>query len=130
MSSANELIIRPGTLFLFVLIAALGIGMFTWASDYMTQTGEQSLEEQRQAIDCSGLDVDFRGNSTNETHTTFYIEFDQPVEAAIAEFSGEINYTHTETDFRTGELRGFSAPFHDIDGLNVYVQNCDRVFAR
>lgn len=130
MALTNELIIRPGTLFLFVLIAALGIGMFTWASDYMQTSGEQSLEEQRKAIDCSGLEINFRGNSTNETHTTFYIEVDQPVEAAVAEFSGEQNYTHTETDFRSGELRGFSAPFHDIKSLKVYVRNCERVFVR
>jgi len=50
-------LLKPGTLLLFVFMAAFGFGVYSWASTSLIETREDSLNDQNNAIECSTLEI-------------------------------------------------------------------------
>ncbi len=130
MGFGDSWIIKPGTVFMFAVIAVFGFGMYSWASTHLEDTGERSIEEGRQAIGCSTLDVDIEEFDVNETHTRVFFQPNKDVENVYVRFRGEENVTRVVESVSAGNIVRSSAPSTNFQKVSVKVDGCERIFSQ
>jgi len=125
----GNFLIRPGTLLLILVIGLVLFGLFNWASDTFSQTEEQSLENQENAIRCSNLNIDIIEGSRNSTHEVVYIQANQPIDSLLVEFEGSGNHTELIENVEKSSIVEASAPMETVKRVRVRVSGCNRVFS-
>lgn len=128
MNRPGSLLFRPGTIFLFVMIALMGFGMYTWANTSIGKTSEQSIQSQNNAIECSGLEITEEGIKTTQNQTKVFFEVNRDVEQVDLNFEGEINVNKSVEDVERGEIRTVAANISNMSSVSLKTPRCDQVF--
>jgi len=79
-------LLKPGTLLLFVFMAAFGFGVYSWASTSLIETREDSLNDQNNAIECSTLEISNAGIQTTENGVKLFFESNKDLEHVNVNF--------------------------------------------
>ncbi len=131
MGYGDNWLVKPGTVFMFVLMLVFGVGMYTWASSHLEDTGRSSMKEGREAIECSTLDIDIEEFDINETHTRVFFQPNTDVENVYVRFrGGEENVTKVEKSVSAGNIVRSTAPFTDFETVSVKADSCERIFSQ
>ncbi len=129
MGFGDSLLVKPGTILLILMIAGVGIALFTWAAEGIRTTGEETIEQRDAAITCSTLDLNFVDRRQNETHYTVFIQLSQSAEAALVNFQSEtMNVSKVVSEPEAGEVKQVSVPMTNVTDVSAYVRGCSRKF--
>ncbi|MFB6291875.1 MAG: hypothetical protein ABEI58_00610 [Candidatus Nanohaloarchaea archaeon] len=129
MGLGDRLLVKPGTILLIIMIAGIGIALFTWAAEGIRSSSKKSLEQQDAAITCSTLDLDFVDRKHNETHYTVFVQSSQSADAVLVHFRSQSrNVSAIIEDPRAGEVRSVSVPLENVTDVFAYVKGCNRKF--
>ena len=120
--------LRPGTILLFVFIALFGFGMYNWATTNLSDTRESSLEDQNNAIACSGLEIYEQGIQTSEDRVTLFFEVNRDVERVDLNFEGEKNITRTVRLVQKGRIQSSTVNMSNFSSVSLKTRECSRVF--
>ncbi len=127
--SDNTMLIKPGTLFIFLIIGGLVFAMYTWADDTLERSKNQSLEDQRKAIQCSNVEVRFIDRQFNGTHTTIFVQVNHPVRALLVNFySRDRNVSRVVNRPEQNSLLRVEAPVGTSSDVEALTAGCERVF--
>lgn len=127
MGFADRWLIRPGTLFLFGLIAFLGLALFTWSTQNLDAAGNRTIESQQEAIECSELSIKLE-DAVKDGNYTAYISVSREVENLSVKFTGSENITRTVVNPPVSGVVKVEADMERVDSLSAYVSGCSRVF--
>lgn len=121
--------LKPGTVLLIFFIAAFGLFVFNWTSGSIQDTGEEALEDQRSAIDCSNLEIDFVQFNSFNGSTQLLFRLNQDVETADIGFRGSQNDSVrieniNETDLNRAVVNGTG-----FDNVVVRTGECGQGFS-
>lgn len=128
MTDSGSLLLRPGTIFLFVLILLMGLGMYTWANTSIGNTGERSLENQNDAISCSGLEISREELNVGPNQTEIFFKANKNLEKVKVEFRGSENVNVTLKSVTKGSLQKASANISNFTSVSLKAQSCSPVF--
>jgi len=120
--------LRPGTVLLFVFIALFGFGMYNWAITNIGETRENSIENQNNAIACSGLEIANQGIQRSEDQVTLFFESNRDVERLDLNFEGERNVTRTVRLVQKGKIESATANMSNFSSVSLKTRECSRVF--
>lgn len=124
----GQLLFRPGTVLLVIFIALFGYFVFSWASGSISGTGQQALQSQEEALDCSRLDVDFLGLTDDSNSTTVSFQVNMDVDDVKVSFQGKENRTVEIESLRQQELASAKARGNSYSDILVVVDGCGKVF--
>lgn len=121
--------LKPGTVLLIFFIAVFGLFVFNWSSGSIQDTGEEALEDQRSAIDCSNLEIDFVQFNSFNGSTQLLFRLNQDVETADIGFRGSQNDSVrieniNETDLNRAVVNGTG-----FDNVVVRTGECGQGFS-
>lgn len=121
--------LKPGTVLLVFFIAVFGFFVFNWTSGSIQDTGEDALEDQQTAIDCSNLEIDFVQFNSFNGSTQLLFRLNQDIETAAIGFRGSQNDTVrivniNETDLNRAVVNGTA-----YDNVVVRTGVCDQGFS-
>lgn len=120
--------IKPGSVIIILLAAAIGFVIFDWASVMLDTTGNQSTEQREDSIQCSTLKLRFKSGELNETHYYASVQPDQALEAVAITFEGDRNVTRIITDAPAGSIEEVRVKMEGVSGTRANVKGCSRVF--
>lgn len=120
--------LRPGTILLFVFIALFGFGMYNWTITNLSETRESSLEDQSNAIACSGLEINEQGIQTSEDRVTLFFEVNKDVDEVDLNFEGEKNITRTVRLVQKGKIQSSTVNMSNFSSVSLKTRECSRVF--
>lgn len=124
----GSLLLRPGTIFLFILIALMGLGLYTWANTEIGSTRESSLENQDNAITCSGLSISREDLNSYSNSTEIFFKSNKDLERVNVKFRGSENVNVTIGPLERGELRQASANISNFSSVSLKAASCDQIF--
>ena len=119
---------KPGTVFLLVLIAVLGYGMFIWADANVGKANKTSLEDQKNAIVCSNIEVSNEGIQESQNQTTLFFSTNMDVEKLNFEFNGTKIVTKTLESVERDQLESVSVNITEFSSVSAKVPDCGRDF--
>lgn len=125
MGFGDRLLVKPGTIFMFLLIAVFGFGIFNWASDSINTTGEKSLKQQDDAFRCSALSIDLAGLNQRQSNVTAFFTVNQDVEEVRVNFEGEKNLTAIVDYGGANSLTNVTAPLETVETVSFKVDGCN-----
>lgn len=128
MRVLGSLLLRPGTIFLFIMIGLLGLGMYSWANTSLGQTKQKSLQNQNDAIACSGLSIQKIKLNSNQTYAEVFFKVNRDAEKVHANFQGDENATRTLSSVETGSLEKMSANVSNFSKVSLKTETCEQVF--
>lgn len=128
MTKKGSLLFKPGTILLFVLIAALGFGMYAWASENIGETKERSLDNQDSAIACSHLRISKEDMQVSENQVKLFFKSNNDLEEVNVNFEGRRNVSKTVGTLESGQLRRVTANVSDFSSVSLKTPECSRVF--
>lgn len=124
----RDFLIKPGSVFLILVICGTLYGMFVWAESSFMESGRESIDKQEEVIGCSNLNVRFIDRNSNETHQTVFVQVSRDVEALSITFHGKQNKTKVIQDLNSNSVRSVSAKLDRADKVQAKVEGCDQVF--
>ena len=119
---------KPGTLVLILLIAVFGFFVYNWISGSVTDTGDQVIQDQSNAIECSRLDVDFLNLSYSENSTRVSFRVNRDIEHLSARFEGGKNTTVQVHDIKRESIATASVNGTNYSEVRLKIDGCDQVF--
>lgn len=128
MTRKGTIPFKPGTIFLFVLIAALGYGMFTWADTNIGEANKTSLESQKDAIVCSNIKISNEGVQESQNQTTLFFSANRDLDRLNLDFEGKKNVTKTLKSVERDKLESTTVNISDFSSVSLKVPDCERVF--
>jgi hypothetical protein len=128
MNEKGALLLRPGTLVLFVFIAAFGFGVYSWASSSLNETREESLEGQTDAIVCSNLEISEEGLQVSEEQVTLFFEVNRDVERVDLSFEGNETITKTIRLVQKDRIQSATVELSDFSSVSLRIPDCSRIF--
>jgi hypothetical protein len=128
MNEKGALLLRPGTLVLFVFIAAFGFGVYSWASSSLNETREDSLEGQTDAIVCSNLEISEEGLQVSEEQVTLFFEVNRDVERVDLSFEGNETITKTIRLVQKDRIQSATVELSDFSSVSLRIPDCSRIF--
>lgn len=128
MNEKGALLLRPGTLVLFVFIAAFGFGVYSWASSSLNETREDSLEGQTDAIVCSNLEISEEGLQVSEEQVTLFFEVNRDVERVDLSFEGNETFTKTIRLVQKDRIQSATVELSDFSSVSLRIPDCSRIF--
>lgn len=125
---AENVFIRPGTVLIVLIAAAIGLVVVNWSQALLDRTGESS-DQGSSAIECTTLDVNFASQENNGTHHTVFLQLNKDAEAVAVTFEGEDeNVTRLVNDPAPGSISGVTAPLSTVNEIKANVKGCSRIF--
>jgi len=128
MGYGDNFMIKPGTLFLFVLIAALGLAMFSWASSNFESAEKKSPDDQKDAVKCSTLDISVEELKTSNNSVKVFFSSSKDVDKIFVNFEGASNVTKSVSDIRSNSIRSVEAELKDFSSVRFNVPGCNAAF--
>lgn len=128
MTAKGSTFLKPGTLLLFVFMAAFGYGMFNWATTNLAETRDNSMSQQSNAIECSNLEITEQGLRTSDNRVTLFFKVNRDVERVDLNFEGERNVTRTVRLVQEGRIQSSTANLSDFDNVVLKTPDCSRIF--
>ncbi|MFB6190076.1 MAG: hypothetical protein ABEJ91_00715 [Candidatus Nanohaloarchaea archaeon] len=122
---SDYFLMRPGTIFIVVLGLIIGMGVFNWSEQIFPSPESNS---GTQAVDCSGISIEFVGRESNGTHHTVYIQSGQERSYAVIMNGEARNHTEIVENPARGSVEQVTAPVDSLKGMWVTVNGCSRVF--
>lgn len=127
---AENVFIRPGTLFIVIIAALIGLSVLSWSENLLQSTDESSDQGSR-AIECSTLDINFVDEETNGTHHTVFIQLNKDVDALAVTFEGnDDNTTRIVENPGSGSVSEVTVQVSNVSDIRADVKSCSRVFRR
>ena len=124
----RDFLIKPGSVFLILVICGTLYGMFVWAESSFMESGRESIDKQDEVIGCSNLNVRFVDKNSNETHQTVFVQVSRDLEALSVTFHGEQNRTKVIEDIDSNSVRSVSAKLDQANKVEAKAKGCDKVF--
>jgi hypothetical protein len=128
MNRKGSMLLRPGTIFLFVLIAALGIGMYSWAETTIGQTRKDSIDNQNNAIGCSTLEISKADIQISRNQTKLFFEVNKDVEKVKLDFEGEKSVSKTVEPVEKSKIETVAVNISNFSSVSAETPKCNRVF--
>lgn len=128
MSKKAELLLKPGTLIIFVFIGILGLGLYLWATSGLNDTRESSLQDQNKAIVCSNIEVSNSGIQNSGNKVTVFFKSNTDLESISLNFEGETNVTKTVESIEANKIHSATANMSDYSEILLKTPDCSRVF--
>lgn len=119
--------VKPGTVLIVVFIAVLGFFVYSWSADSITNTGDKTLQEQQNVIDCSKLDIEIMDFSPQDNVTKVSFSSNQETENVSAVFVGENNVTAEFDRLQPRSMETARASGTGYSNVYIEVQGCGRV---
>jgi hypothetical protein len=119
---------KPGTVLLFILIAALGYGIFTWADTNIGKTNKNALEDQSDAIACSNIEIANEGVQESQNQTTLFFSVNRDLTRLNLEFKGRETVAKTLESVEKDKLESTTVNISKFSNVTITVPNCERVF--
>ena len=126
MEEGGVWFLRPGTLFLMMIMLVVGFGIVSWSSQDVF--GDEPLQRQEQTIACSNVNLKFLDHTSNATHETVYIQVNKPVDAVLVNFEGDRNVTQVVDYGSAQRIVQVSARLNNLSGIEARVSGCERLF--
>ncbi|PSH01631.1 MAG: hypothetical protein BRC27_01515 [Nanohaloarchaea archaeon SW_10_44_10] len=124
----GQFMFKPGTLVLMLFIAVFGFLVYNWISGSVTDTGDQVIQDQSSAIECSRLDVDFLDLSYSENSTRISFRVNRDIEHLSARFEGGKNTTVQVHDIKRESIATASVNGTNYSEVRLKIDGCDQVF--
>lgn len=124
----GQLKFKPGTILLFFFIAGFGFFMYNWVSGSIQATGEESLNDQSSAIQCSGIDVDFIEFREENSSTVLTFQVNQDADRADVSFRGERNSSVRIEGVENGAIQTAQVNGTGYSNAYVMVGGCETPF--
>jgi len=128
MSLKGSAFLKPGTMLLFIFMAAFGYGVFNWATTNLSETRDNSLNQQSNAIECSNLEITEQGLRTSGDRVTLFFEVNRDVERVDLNFEGERNIKRTVRLVQEGRIQSSTANLSEFDNVVLKTPHCSRIF--
>ena len=128
MDEDGSLLLRPGTIVLFIFIGLIGLGMYSWANTSLGNTGERSLESQSNTISCSGFDIERVELNSNESYAEIFFKANKDARSVSINFEGDSNVTKTIESVDKGSLQKIGANISNFSEVSLKASSCDQVF--
>jgi hypothetical protein len=125
----GQLAFKPGTILLLVFIAVFGLFVYNWASSSVGETGNQTIEDQAEALECSRLSVEFLNFRQESNFTSVSFQFNQPVETANVNFRGKENKSVEIQRLKEGSMRTAEANGTGYSNVYISTEGCGKVFS-
>ena len=120
--------LKPGTILLLLFMSAFGLGLYNWASANLDQTGEDSLNDQSNAIVCSTLEISNAGIQAENGTVRLFFESNKDLEQVNVNFEGERNVTKTVRLVQKNKIRGVNASLSGFSNVALKTLGCNRIF--
>jgi len=130
MGWGNDFLVKPGTAMMIIFIAAFGIMMFTWTSNYFTTQGESSQEKQENVLDCSSLEISIVDIEQKNSSVEAFFRSNKKVDRIYVNFEGARNVTKLVNDISPGSLQTASANLSNASRLYFSPEGCSKIFER
>lgn len=128
MAKIGSMLFKPGTVFLFVLIAVFGFGVYSWADANIGKTRETSLEDQQNAIVCSNLAISNEGIRTTQNQAEIFFKANQDVKRVNLNFRGDSNVSDAVESVEAGEIRNSAVNISNFSSVSLKASGCSRIF--
>ncbi len=128
MKDKGELLLKPGTLIIFVFIGLLGLGMYFWVNSSLDDTREDSFEDQSDAITCSNIKISNEGIQTSGDRITVFFESNTDLERVDLNFEGDRNVSKTVNVVEANRIYSSTANMSDYSKILLKTPDCSRIF--
>lgn len=128
MGFGDSLLVKPGTVFMFILILVMGIGVFHWASGTIKESSKNSMDKQDDAFKCSGINVELANlRTSNNTVNAFFI-VNRDVDRVYVNFEGDRNVTREVEYGGQNSLSNVSVTLEGFEEVSFRAPPCEQRF--
>ncbi|MFQ3275322.1 MAG: hypothetical protein ACI9LV_000334 [Candidatus Nanohaloarchaea archaeon] len=127
--SKGQLKFKPGTILLFVFIAGFGFFMYNWASGSIQDTGDDAMMDQRSAIQCSQINVDFIGFREDDDSTVLTFQINEYADKVDVSFRGESNSSVRLQSIEKNTIQTARVNGTGYSNTYVFVDSCETPFS-
>lgn len=128
MGYGDELLVKPGTIFLAVMILAVGYGLLHWAGGTIKNTSKKSMKQQDKSFHCSGIYIKMANLNVTDSQVKAYFMVNRDVRKVYLNFEGNRNVTR-EVDYPgANSLEKVSVQLKDFKKVSMRAPPCEQVF--
>lgn len=128
MDLPKNVLVRPGTVILAVIILGMGTGLYSWSSNYLDDAGESSGHAQDKLLKCSELNIDVLNVRKNSSEIIITFKTNMDSEKVYVKFLGNKNVTKTSESVEEDSINRLNASMDDLYEARLKVDECSQVF--